>query len=61
MAAQNLTEFFREKRARAGRPGDIDWQKRKEEWLQAIEDLYRDITQRYLKRAIAGRLVHFAD
>ena len=47
MAAKELREFFRTKKAKAA-PGNIDWAGRKKAWVDAIERLYRRITQDYL-------------
>lgn len=40
MTAHNLDEFFSAKRSHAS-PSEPDWEKKREEWIGAIEELYR--------------------
>ena len=55
MANEALKEFFEKKKAKSG--GDIDWQAKKDEWVQAIEDLYKKIEKDYLAGPIGEDLV----
>ncbi|HET6252287.1 MAG TPA: hypothetical protein VFE47_31665 [Tepidisphaeraceae bacterium] len=56
MTIQNLTEFFREKRAHAPAK-DIDWEQRQQEWIAAIDGLYQIVTTEWLAPAIQNGLV----
>ena len=42
MTTQNLNDFFREKHAHAGAE-NIDWERKKLDWIAAIEHLYDEI------------------
>src|SRR5580692_3299063 len=53
MTTQSLSDFFREKRAHAG-SDDVDWDRKKREWITAVEDLYQLIVEKFLAAAIAG-------
>ena len=55
MAHDTLTEFFREKKSKSG--ADIDWQSRKQAWIQAINDLYGKIAGEYLAGPVGEQLV----
>ena len=47
MAKDDLREFFREKKSKAG-PGDTDWPAKRDTWIQSVDDLYDVITKQYL-------------
>ena len=51
MAEKELQEFFLEKKKKAS-SGNVDWQAKKNSWIQSIDDLYREITEQYLKASI---------
>ena len=55
MANEALKEFFRQKKSKSGE--DVDWQARKEAWVQAIEKLYKKIKEDYLAGPISEDLV----
>src|SRR5665213_1709998 len=42
MTTTNLSDFFRQKRAHAGAV-DIDWDRRKADWIAAVQQLYEEI------------------
>jgi hypothetical protein len=56
MTTKQMREFFQEKKAKAG-PEDVNWEARKAAWIQAIEDLYKIITEQYLAQPIADGTV----
>ena len=56
MADQNLKEFFREKVSKVG-PSDIDWQRKKDRWIAAIDRLYEQITKDYLAELVKDKIV----
>lgn len=53
MTTQNLNDFFRAKHAHAGSE-NIDWELRKNDWIAAVDDLYRVIVDQYLAPSIAA-------
>jgi len=50
--AQNLREFFRQKR-RSAKTKNIDWAARRDSWIKAVENLYKKIVQSYLAAPIS--------
>lgn len=50
MAERELQDFLQEKK-KAG-AGNIDWQAKKNAWIQAINDFYDELTERYLRASI---------
>jgi len=59
MAQDQLREFFREKKQRAN-PDGADWTIRRDDWIKAVERLYRTIEE-YLKEANAEVEIRRAD
>lgn len=57
MAEQDLQEFFRAKQARTASAGTIDWQAKKDHWLEAVEKLYDTIVKCYLAKPVADGTV----
>lgn len=47
MGANQLQEFFREKKARAT-PADVDWAAKRDAWINAVGNLYDVIEKSYL-------------
>ena len=47
MAKNQLSEFFREKQAKA-KPADADWLAKRDAWISAVERLYDTIEKTYL-------------
>ena len=56
MSVEKLREFFQEKKSKA-EPGNVDWEAKKVAWIQAIESLYRVITEQYLAQSVADGTV----
>jgi len=56
MENHDIQELFRAKSARADSE-NIDWEAKKKRWLDALEHLYETITEKYLKGALAEKLV----
>ena len=56
MSAEKLREFFQEKKSKA-ESGNVDWEAKKDAWIQAIKDLYKVITEQYLAPSIADGTV----
>jgi len=59
MANETLKRFFEMKKAKSG-PA-IDWQARKDAWVQAIEDLYSKIEGEYLAGPKSENLVEIRE
>ena len=55
MANEALKEFFQKKKSKSG--GDTDWQAKRNDWLQAIDNLYKKIKEDYLAGPISEDLV----
>lgn len=56
MPQNKLSEFFREKQAKAT-PTDIDWTAKRDAWIRAVETLYDTITKDYLGLADIADIV----
>jgi hypothetical protein len=52
MSAEKIREFFQEKKSKS-KIGNVDWEAKKDAWVQAIEKLYKVITDQYLAPSIA--------
>jgi len=53
MTTQSLTDFFRDKRAHAGGE-NVDWEKKRVEWVASVDELYELVVGQYLATAIAN-------
>lgn len=60
MPENKISEFLRDKK-KSSVPGGIDWQAKKEEWIQSLNDLYKTITDKYLAPSIADKTVTVAE
>ncbi len=47
MASKHITEFFLEKKAKAT-SSNVDWSAKRDQWIQAVENLYDTVANDYL-------------
>ena len=57
MSEESLHDYFQSRKARANGGPPIDWDKKKRDWLTAIDALYKDIREKYLADSIRDGLV----
>ncbi len=60
MTQNQLQDFFREKKQKAS-PAGIDWATKRDAWIKAVKDLYRTITDDFLKAAKAEVEITYPD
>jgi molybdopterin-binding protein len=60
MTQNQLHEFFRGKKQKAG-PDGIDWVTRRDAWIRAVKELYQTVTDDYLKAAKADVEIDYPD